>query len=243
MADGLDHAADLAVAALVDADQQNGIKGLFPDEPHKGGGSQLSVDHDPLAEGGDLFRRDMVGDFGPVHLEHFTAGMENPVHHVSVVGEEEQPLAVVIQTADGEKADRIVRKLVHDGGAAFRIGNRRDLADGLVIGDIVFFFLRTDDFTVHGDRVPGFVHLNAHFGDDRTVHGHAAFLNHFFGCPAGGDAAQGKILLQSDHDRFLSGLFGAGCGRRITGDRRPRGVCGCMPARRISSPPWFVRSR
>ena len=86
--------------------------------------------------------------------------MENPVHHVSVVGEEEQPLTVVVQTADGEKTDRIVRKLVHDGGAAFGIGNCRDLADGLVIGDIVLFFLRTDDFTVHGDRIPGFVHLN-----------------------------------------------------------------------------------
>ena len=64
----------------------------------------------------------------------------------------------------------------------------------------MLFFLRTDDFTVHGDRIPGFVHLNAHFGDDRIVHGHAAFLNHFFGGPAGGDAAQGKVLLQSDHE-------------------------------------------
>ena len=96
--------ADLAFAALVDhdADPHAIVDALGHIDPRRGGGDAIELDASaPLAQriGGRCIVEECA-----VLLFDIVAGVGQPLGQLAVIGEQQQPLAIVVQPADREQA-------------------------------------------------------------------------------------------------------------------------------------------
>jgi hypothetical protein len=128
MPDGVAHALDLPLAALVNGDLQ--LVGLEAGHPGRGGATVLEVH--PLSEGvqGPLVDR-RVGHPHPVGLVDLEARVGQAVGERAVVGEQDEPAGVDVQAPDGVQAARSGHERDH-GGPPMRIAGRGDDPRGLV---------------------------------------------------------------------------------------------------------------
>ena len=113
---------------------------------------------------------------------------------IAVVGEQEQALAVVIQSAHGIEPHGKIPKLVQHGSPAFRVGYGGHFPGGLVVHDVAFLRFRQGRAPVHPHVLSRF-HLRAHVADDLSIHGDAPFGHQFFGRTPRSHAARRQILL------------------------------------------------
>ena len=99
MADGLAHPPDLAVAALVDRDAQHPRARLG----HLRRRRRAVVELDAVAQPAHRPRRHRTAaDRGQVLLVDAVAGVGDAVGQLAVVGQQQQPLGVGVEPADGE---------------------------------------------------------------------------------------------------------------------------------------------
>ena len=117
------------------------------------------------------------------------------VHQIAIAGEENQPLGVLVQSANGEDPLTMAH-MVDDVTALRRVGGA-DHAHGLVEGDKdqVLFVSRLDQLAVHRDLVAG-QHLIAHLGR-LAINGNVAVLDIAVGLPPGTHATLADVFVEA----------------------------------------------
>ena len=122
--------------------------------------------------------------------------MEHRLGDLTVVGEQEQPLGIEVQTADREQArfPRLGRQEIQHGRPPLRISRGGDDPARLV-QDPVAPGLRDDGAPVQFDLVLIRVCGRAESGD-HAVDAHAPEANQLLGSPPGRHARPGQDLLQ-----------------------------------------------
>ena len=197
----MEHAADLAVAALDEGDFVPGVGGLFVEADFGGRGFYAAVviesDVNAVAEALEGFFVGAAADFHQIFFGDVGAGFGEFLREGAIVGEEEEAFAGVVEAANGIDAFGERAEELHDGGAAFRIADGGDVAFGLVEHEIEEALGRLDGFAVDGDGVGVGIGFGAEFGDDLAVEGDAAGGDDFFGFAAGGDAGGGEDFLEA----------------------------------------------
>ena len=136
VADVMEHAADLAIAAFNENDFVPGVGGVF-EEADLGGRSfdaatVVENDGDAVAEALERLLGGTAANFDVVGLGDVGGGFGELLSEGAVVGEEQQTLAGVVEAADGIEALGLVAEKLHDGGTALGIAGGGDVAFGLV---------------------------------------------------------------------------------------------------------------
>lgn len=135
---------------------------------------------------------------GAIDLAHAKARVGEAETEITVVREKDQPLAVVIEPAHGEKVSPLGGKQFADGGALFRVMTCANAARRLVERDVE---LATDLYrlAVHGHLVPVGINLGAELSDSLAIHRDPSGKNHLLARAAGSHAGIGEELLQTNH--------------------------------------------
>jgi len=200
-ADGLKHAADLAVAAFDEGDFVPGVGSVFVEADFGGRGFYAAVvvegDVDTGAEASEGLFVGAAADFDEIFFGDVGAGLGEFLGEGAVVGEEEEAFAGVIEAADGIDAFRERAEELHYGGAAFGVADGGDVAFGFVEHEIEEALGGLDRFAVDADGVRVGIAFGAEFGDDLAVEGDAAGGDDLFGFAAGGDAGGGEDFLEA----------------------------------------------
>ena len=116
----------------------------------------------------------------------------------TIVGHQQQTLAVLIQTPYRVQAGRDVADQVHHGLAAKFVAGGGHIATGLVQRQIVqlLVFLDVDTLVIHMEHVTVGIHLVAHL-DRVAVHLDATLGNDLLGGAAGAQTLLGHDLLNT----------------------------------------------
>src|SRR5690606_13795981 len=131
-----EEAPDLALPTLPERNAQPGPTRTGAREPPHGHGPRDPVlQLDALEEPADPLVRDRAPDQDLVHPVHTPARVQQAVRDITLVRQEQQPLAVDIQTADVEESGVRLRDEVVDRRPALRIGPGRHMARRLVERD------------------------------------------------------------------------------------------------------------
>jgi hypothetical protein len=123
----------------------------------------------------------------------------------TVVGEDDEPLGVVIEAAGGVQSRlHLVGKNVVDGPAALGIAPGADNLPRLVDQVGPFPAGCWQGFAVNGDPVFLRVHQDPHGGDHLAIDGHPAGRDHVLSGPAGGEPRFGNGFVEANRFHDLS---------------------------------------
>jgi hypothetical protein len=205
-ADGLEHAADLAVATFDESDFIPGVGGVFVETDLGGRGFYPAVivegDMDAVTQALEGFFVGAAADFDEIFFGDVRTGFGEFLGEGAVVGEEEKAFAGVVEAANGIDARWERAEELHDGGAAFGIADGGDVTFGLVKHEIDWALSGLDGFAVDEDGVCLGIGFGAEFGDNLAVKRDAAGGNDFFGFAAGRDTGGGEDFLEAgEHGR------------------------------------------
>ena len=183
------HPADLAVFPLVDGDGEPGPLPRLGQQADLGRAEGLAVQGhgalQPLLRAGPI-----ALDPDEIFLFDLLAGVEQRVGQGPVVGQEQQPLGVQIQTPHGPHPGPAVLHQVGNGPPPLLVGQGGHNAAGLIEHE-----QRPRLRPPHGDAVQGDgVRLRVGLvpqGGGHTVHRHPAFAQVFLRLAPGADAAGG----------------------------------------------------
>src|SRR4030095_4400886 len=125
------------------------------------------------------------------------AGFGEFLREVAVVGHEEKAFAGVVETANGIEPFFAIGDKFHDGGAAFGIADRGDVAFRFAEHVVDQLLGALELLAVHADLIGGGIGFLALFGDDDAVYGDAACGDDFFSFAAGGKPGGGGGVLQA----------------------------------------------
>ena len=129
--------------------------------------------------------------------------MHDRVGEIPVVGQQQHPLRVLVQPADGiHPHPHVPHQLLH-ALAAFFVAHGGDIAAGLVEQDVHRRFRPAQPFAGHQDNVPAIVRLVSQLRHP-AVDLDSSLLDELLRLPPGGHTSLGKQLLQSYfRHRFL----------------------------------------
>lgn len=159
------------------------------------------------AQAGDLVVIDDSFDLGVIALQHAGTRMHQPVGQGAVVREQQQPLGVIVEPADGIEPPSDVADEIHHRRAPLRIVQRGDEAGGLVEHEIDRGRLKPEQFAVDFDVIALRVGLGAQLGDNPAVDGDAAVRDQRFRLAARRDPRLGNEFLKSDLHIKGTGYF------------------------------------
>ena len=206
MTNVLEHAADLAIAAFDENDFVPGIGSVFEKADFGRSGFDAATivesDGDPVTEALKRLSAGTAADFDVIGFGDVRGGLGELLGEGAVVGHEEKALAGVIEAAYGIEALGLVAHELHDGGAAFGIADRGDIAFGLVQQEIDETLCRLERLAIDGDGVRAWIGFGAELGDDLAVDGDATREDELFSFAAGGEAGGGEEFLETDHEKF-----------------------------------------
>ena len=155
-----------------------------------------ALDGDAAAKNVELGLGGLAGDFDQVSFFHAGGGFGEPVGQFAVVGDDEQPLAHVVEAANGVEALLHLLEELHHRGPALGVFDRGDKAAGLVEDEVAMALGALQQLAVDADVVAAGVGFGAQHGDDFAVDLDAALLDHRLGAAAAGNAGGGENLLQ-----------------------------------------------
>jgi hypothetical protein len=133
---------------------------------------------DPILELPQVLLVGLPGDQDAVDLLDAIARVCQAIGEVAVVGQQDQPGAVLVQSADREDALSDSGKQIDHPGTPRRIGVGRDVASRLVDGEVNQSFL-ANRLTIDGDLVAIGIHPGSEFPSDLTVDGHPSLKDQF----------------------------------------------------------------
>lgn len=137
------------------------------------------------------------------------------VRELTVVGEEDGPFSVEVESAHWEHAALDGLQVFGDGGPPLRIVHGRDHADRLVEHVVDVAFGQLDELAVEGDQVRSRFDLRAQLGHGAVVHRDPTLGDELFGSATRGDPRARQILLQAfRHARPLTRSPPPGTARR-----------------------------
>jgi hypothetical protein len=123
-------------------------------------------------------------DLDLVDARDLVTRMEQSVGQLSVVGEEEQSLRIVVEPTHGKDARPSRREQIDDDGAALRIGPARDVAARLVKEDVRARLGAFERPAIEGDPVDVGIGLGARLAAHVAVDGDATGGQDRFSAPA-----------------------------------------------------------
>ena len=212
--DGLEHAANLAVLALADADDKPGVvAGVTVADDVCGQRDVAVVEHDALTEPLDA-RVHVIDDAAQlclVDLRHFVARVGEQLGQFTIVGEDDGALGVPVEAADGVDAAILGRDERGDDGASLGVGGGRDITDGLVDHQVNLEAFGLDAAAIEINDVFARFDRGTERLDDDAVDLDPAGLDEGLTGPSAGDTCGREIFLES---------FSHGVPRQ--GGRRPR---------------------
>jgi hypothetical protein len=88
---------------------------------------------------------------------------------LAIIGEEDQPLRVVVQTSDGVYVLTDINQQINDGWTALRVRPGRHISFGLVEQDVTVAFRRPYSPPIDADVVSGGVRFGSHFTNRPAV--------------------------------------------------------------------------
>ena len=214
VADRLDHAPHLAIAALVEDELDGRRRG--PDERDLGGRRRAVVEHDAARERRQAARRGHPADRRVVGLLDAVARVHQPVRERTVVRQHERTGRVRVEPPDREHALRDADE-PDDGRAPLRVVRRRDDTGGLV-QEHVDRSLGLDRPPVHAHDICR-RHADAERLDDRAVDRDAPLRDEPSTARREPKPAEARnLLMRASSSATHAGYAGATpCGRR-----RPR---------------------
>jgi hypothetical protein len=201
-ADRVHHVSHEVVRALVDHQLEDETVGRLPQDPELLRHGAVPRDDDAVAHplqhglGRTRERQDVV------LLVEFVAGVHDPIGDVAVVGEEEEPFGVAIESTDRIDPFRNLND-VHDGAPVSFVFRRRDVAPRLVQNQVARA-LRAQQFAIDPDLGVHGVDFRAQRGHDLAVDAHPTGSDQRFRGASRGDAARGEDPLQPFHGKSRS---------------------------------------
>jgi len=142
------------------------------------------------------FARGLAGDHDAVNLLDAEPRVGQPVREFTVVGQEHQPGALLVEPADRVNPLGDLGEDVDDQGLARRVAVGRDVAFGLVDG-VVNVSFGVDLLAVERDLLAARVDAGAEFADDLVVDRDPALEDEFLARPPRADAGVGQDLLKT----------------------------------------------
>ena len=137
VADRVEHAAYLLVSPLPEHDLEPGVRlRLVQLLDFSRGGVRAIVEPDSAPQARDLFLRRHALDLHLVDLPHVVARRRDVVRQLAVVGQNEQPFGVEVESAHGVQTPERLRHEFRDERAAFGVGECREVAARLVEQDV-----------------------------------------------------------------------------------------------------------
>ena len=203
--DGVEHAPQLALAALVQHHAQPGAAAVAAQQLRLRGRRGAVVQLDALAQAGQRrVVRDAL-DERLVGLIDAVAGVRQAVRQLAVGGEQQQALAVAVEPPDVAQAGRrVVEQVEHRLASALVRGGDED-ASRLVQQQRAIGRERGQRRAVDGDEAGGGVGAPAEFGDG-AVDTHAAVADQRLDAAAAAEAVSREDLLEAffGHGRAAS---------------------------------------
>ena len=203
MANFLEHLAQFAVAAFDENHFVPGIVALanLADTGRRGAHltrtGLATLDGDAAAQNVQLCLGGLAGDFDQVSFFHAGGGFGEPVGQFAVVGDHQQPLAHVIEPANGVEALLHLVEKLHYRRPSLGVLDRGDEAPRFVENEVAVALGALQQLAVYADVVATGIGLGSQHGDHFAVDLHAALLDHRLGATAAGHAGSREDLLQS----------------------------------------------
>ena len=195
MADGVAHLPDLPVPAFPDDDAQvPGAEGL-----HVRGPRLVAVDDDPFLQPIEIVVVWHAEDAGFVDARDAVAGMRQLRGEIAVVGQQQQPLGVVVEPSDRIDVVAHAAQEIDDRLPPLRVGARRDVAARFVEQQIQVARGDLDAAAVDTDVIARRIRLGAELADGGAVDAHAPVEHQLLGCAPRRDAGLRQDLLQTFH--------------------------------------------
>jgi hypothetical protein len=144
----------------------------------------------------EFFVRWLAADFYEVGLLDARRRFGQLVGKVSIVGDQQQPFAQVIEAAHGVEALVHLRKELHDRRPAFWIADRGHIAPGLIEDEVSETLRSVKQLSVNADVVAAGIGFGTKLGDDVAVNLNPSFGDHLLGMTAAGYASAGQDFLQ-----------------------------------------------
>ena len=207
-AEGAENVPHLAVLALAQRQRQPGIGALLPVERRFHRAVEDAVDGDPFAQAFERTLLHLAVHAHPVATQPAGGRQFEHAGKAAVIGEQQQPLGVDVQPADGHQPRQIGRQDVEDGLAPFRIAVGGDHARRLVEQEQP---RALDGRDLHAVEMDDVVRHDVEGGRGKhlAVDPDAAGGNQFLGV-----AARGKAGPRQPLGDPLAGLRLYGCGAR-----------------------------
>ena len=166
--------------------------------PHLGRQRGAVVQHDAVAQGGQLPLRERALHQRQVALHHVPARTQKRVPQFAVGGEQQKSRGVAVQAAQGKQAGIAVqRDQVGDDPVGVVVLHGGHVAQRLVQHEHDVLFQQARRRAVHLHDVVRRIHLRAHFRDGRAVHPHPAGSDERFRPAPAGHPRPRQELLQA----------------------------------------------
>ena len=191
-----EHHADLILAAFLEFHFVPRIVARLDQLDQRGRGL-LAADRDAGCELCELFFGEVAVDLHHVGLLDVAGGGSDAMRELAVIGEQQQAFAGVVETANREDAFLHATQQMHDGLAAFGVGDGGDHFARLVQRDVDQLLGSLQQLAVHFDVVAGQVGFGAELGEDLPVDADASGLDQFFGFAAAGDTSLRQDFLEA----------------------------------------------
>jgi hypothetical protein len=138
MSNGVKHSAHLPVATFTDGDDEHAvpIAAALVREQHVGRQRAASVERDASAKAIERLVIGHSGDVRFVSARDLMARMRQPRREISIVGEQQKPLRIVVQSSDRIHVFAYAMKQVDNGPPTLRIRSRRHVASRFVEEDV-----------------------------------------------------------------------------------------------------------
>src|SRR5271169_3688536 len=129
----LQHPAHLAVLPLAQCHRDPGVAALLAFEARTNRAVGYAVGCDPFFERGKALRLDLAMDAHLVAPQPAGRRQFEPPRQRAVIGQQQEPLGIQIQTADRNQPRQVLRQCIKDGGPALFVAMRSDETSRLVI--------------------------------------------------------------------------------------------------------------
>ncbi len=192
------HAANLAVLALVEDDLQPGALTLRLQAAHPSGADVAIAEPDALEQLLDVFACRPAGYLNLIRFLDAEARMHETVGQVAIVGQQQQTLTVFVEPAHGVDALADVRHQIDGARPAGRIEVGAEVAARL-IDQPVDELLAVQRLAIDAHRIVGF-DLRAQLADNQAIHADAATDNQLFAVPPRANASMSQEFVETFHN-------------------------------------------
>lgn len=201
VSDRVAHVAHLARASLVqrDREQRLVLAGAEPgvEQPHGRRRGAPAPDRDAPAQPVQLALLRHAAHARVVLALHLVLRMQQPLRELAVVREQQEPLGVVVQPADGVDVLAHLGQQIEDRRPVLGVLPRRHVAAGLVEQDVAVAPRHADALAVDADVVAERVGPRAQLEHGGAVHRHAAAGDEGLRRAPRRDSGGGEDLLQA----------------------------------------------